>query len=49
MVIAVPWFGVIYDIIRKLISRGLRKNNQEEMMEEYKQNFHEKQPMELKK
>lgn len=49
MVIAVPLFGVIYDIIRKLISRGLRKNNQEEMMEEYKQNFHEKQPIELKK
>ena len=49
MVIAVPLFGVIYDVIRKLVSRGLRKNRHEDMMEEYKQNFHEKQPMEFKK
>ena len=49
MVIAVPLFGVIYDIIRKLISRGLRKNKHEDMMEEYKKNFHEKKPIGSKK
>ena len=31
MVIAVPLFGVIYDIIRKLVNRGLRRNQQEEI------------------
>lgn len=41
MVIAVPLFGVIYDIIRKLVSRGLKKNKQEKMMEEYEERFHE--------
>lgn len=41
MVIAVPLFGVIYDIIRKLVSRGLKKNKQEKMMEEYEEKFHE--------
>lgn len=41
MVIAVPLFGVIYDIIRKLVSRGLQKNRQFQMMEEYEERFHE--------
>ena len=40
MVIAVPLFGVIYDVIRKLVNRGLKKNQQEEMREEYDRNFH---------
>lgn len=39
MVIAVPLFGVIYDIIRKLTARGLKRNRHEEMMQEYNENF----------
>lgn len=41
MVIAVPLFGVIYDIVRKLVCRGLEKNKQAQMMEEYVEHFHE--------
>ena len=41
MVIAVPLFGVIYDIIRKLTARGLKRNRHEEMMQEYNEKFHE--------
>lgn len=40
MVIAVPLFGVIYDIFRKLVSRGLRMNKHEEMLDEYENIFH---------
>ena len=47
MVIAVPLFGVIYDIIRKLVNRGLRRNQQEEMRAEYDRDFHK--PQEKKK
>ena len=43
MVIAVPLFGVIYDIIRKLVNRGLRRNHQEEMRTEYDRDFHKPQ------
>ena len=39
MVIAVPLFGVIYDIIRKLTARGLKRNRHEEMMQEYNEKF----------
>ena len=40
MVIAVPLFGVIYDIVRKLTTRGLQRNRHEEMMQEYNEKFH---------
>ena len=40
MVIAVPLFGVIYDIIRKLTARGLQRNRHEDMMQEYNEKFH---------
>lgn len=43
MVIAVPLFGVLYDIIRKLVNRGLRRNQQEEMRAEYDRDFHKPQ------
>ena len=47
MVIAVPLFGVIYDIIRKLTNRGLQKNHQGEMREAYDNYFHKpEQPKE---
>lgn len=39
MVIGVPLFAVIYDLIRRLILRGLRRNQQEEMLLEYNRTF----------
>ena len=40
MVIAVPLFGVIYDIIRKLVYRGLRKHKRESMITDYEEKYH---------
>ena len=45
MVIAVPLFGVLYDIIRKLTNRGLQKNHKEDMREEYDNSFHKPEPL----
>ena len=42
MVIAVPLFGVIYDIVRKLTARGLERNQREDILQEYNEEFHEK-------
>ena len=39
MVIGVPLFAVIYDLIRRFIIRGLRRNQQEEMLAEYNRTF----------
>lgn len=47
MIIGVPLFAVIYDIIRKLIYRGLRKHNRQEMITAYEEQYHckeEKKP-----
>ena len=40
MVIGVPLFAVIYDIIRKLVYRGLRKHNRETMITDYEEKYH---------
>ena len=37
MVIGVPLFAVIYDIIRKLVYRGLRKHKRESMITDYEE------------
>ena len=39
MVIGVPLFAVIYDIIRKLVYRGLRKHKRESMITDYVEKF----------
>lgn len=39
MVIAVPLFAVLYDIIKKLVIRGLKKHDCPEMMDEYHKEF----------
>jgi len=39
MVICVPVFAVIYDIVKKLVRRGLRKQEQWELWEQYKADF----------
>lgn len=47
MVIGVPLFAVIYDIIRKLVYRGLRKHGRQSMITQYEEKYHckeEKQP-----
>ena len=40
MVIGVPLFAVIYDIIRKLVYRGLRKHKRESMIADYEEEYH---------
>ena len=40
MVIGVPLFAVIYDIIRKLVYRGLRKHKRESMITDYEGKYH---------
>lgn len=40
MVIGVPLFAVIYDIIRKLVYRGLRKHKSESMITDYEEKYH---------
>ena len=39
MVVCVPLFAVIYDIIKKLVRRGLNKKNQIEIWEQYKADY----------
>lgn len=40
MVIGVPLFAVIYDIIKKLVYRGLRKHKRESMITDYEEKYH---------
>ena len=40
MVMGVPLFAVIYDIIRKLVYRGLRKHKRESMITDYEEKYH---------
>ena len=40
MVIGVPLFAVIYDIIRKLVYRVLRKHKRESMITDYEEKYH---------
>ena len=40
MVIGVPLFAVIYDTIRKLVYRGLRKHKRESMITDYEEKYH---------
>mgnify|MGYP004481507289 FL=1 len=42
MVIGVPLFAVIYDVIRKLVYRGLRKHKRQTMITEYEEKYHHK-------
>ena len=40
MLVAVPLFAVIYDIIRKLIFHRLRKKGNEDMIAAYEADYH---------
>ena len=41
MIIAVPLFAVIYDTVRKLVIRGLKKKEQQELWQEYRAKYPE--------
>ena len=49
MVICVPLFAVIYDTIKRLVRRGLEKNNLPEVWEQYKADFPDEEPREKKR
>ena len=44
MVIAVPLFAVIYNIIKRLVRRGLYKKDQVEVWEQYKADYPDEEP-----
>ena len=44
MVICVPLFAVIYDVVKKLVYKGLRKYNRLDIWDEYKQKYPEEEP-----
>ena len=44
MIIAVPLFAVIYDTVRKLVIRGLKKKEQQELWQEYRAKYPEDEP-----
>lgn len=44
MIIAVPLFAVIYDIIKKLVRRGLYRKDQRELWDQYKADYPDEEP-----
>lgn len=42
MLVGVPLMAVIYDIIRQITYRGVRRHGREEMIESYEARFHAK-------
>ncbi|MCI6858419.1 MAG: AI-2E family transporter [Eubacterium sp.] len=40
MIIGVPLFAVLYDMVRKLVFRGLKKHNHEDMGKDYRARYH---------
>ena len=40
MIVGVPLFAIIYDIIRHLIYSGLKKHNQSNLIQEYLKEWH---------
>jgi len=45
MIIAVPLFAVLYDLVRKLVVRGLKNKNQEELWHEYRAQYPDDDPI----
>ena len=44
MIIAVPFFAVIYDTVKKLVRRGLARKNQIELWQQYKADYPDEEP-----
>ena len=50
MIVGVPLFAVIYDVVRRLCYRSLNKKGRQEMIQNYQETFHpEPQPKGKKK
>ena len=45
MIIAVPLFAVLYDLVKKLVVRGLKKKDQMELWQEYRVNYPDDDPI----
>ena len=45
MIIAVPLFAVLYDLVKKLVIRGLKKKKQMELWQEYRANYPDDDPI----
>lgn len=45
MIIAVPLFAVLYDLVKKLVIRGLKKTNQMELWQEYRAQYPDDDPI----
>ena len=44
MIVAVPLFAVIYDLITRMVHRGLIRHNQIEIWEQYKADYPDEEP-----
>ena len=45
MIVAVPLFAVIYDIIKRLVHRGLKKNGCEDVLQQYNEEYNGAPPV----
>ena len=45
MIIAVPLFAVLYDLVKKLVIRGLKKKGQSQLWQEYRANYPDDDPI----
>ena len=45
MIIAVPLFAVLYDLVKKLVIRGLKKKGQTQLWQEYRANYPDDDPI----
>ena len=48
MIVAVPLFAVLYDLAKRMIRLGLKKNGCIDLMDRYNQDYHEKPPEDVK-
>ena len=44
MIVAVPLFAVIYDLIKRFVHKGLKKNGCEEILNQYNEEFNGEEP-----
>jgi predicted PurR-regulated permease PerM len=49
MIVAVPLFAVIYDIIKRLVHRGLKKNGCSDVLQQYNEEYNGAVPEEENK
>ena len=44
MIVAVPLFAVLYDLLKRLVRRGLAKNGCIDVLKEYNEDYHDEEP-----